>query len=68
MYYGFIAKPCNFQGENGYVLDQYYQGRIVCSQFLPESSFDSFCSVAGIKPIIERVCNAPWQSVIIWHL
>lgn len=50
----FVAKPCNFQGENGYMLDQYYQGRIVCSQFLPESSFDSFCSVAGIKPIIEE--------------
>lgn len=51
---GFIAKPCNFQGENGYILDQYYQGRIVCSQFVPESSFDYFCRVAGISPKIEE--------------
>ena len=51
---GFIAKPCNFQGESGYMLDQHHDGRVVCSQFLPESSFDSFCSVAGIKPIIEE--------------
>ena len=51
---GFIAKPCNFQGVHGYMLEQYYNGRVVCSQFLPESSFDYFCKVAGIKPIIEE--------------
>ena len=50
---GFVAKPRNFQGEPGYMLDQYYNGRVVCSQFLPESSFCYFCKVAGIKPIIE---------------
>lgn len=50
---GFIAKPCNFQGESGYMLDQYYNGRVVCSQFMPESSFDYFCKVAGINPKIE---------------
>ena len=54
---GFIAKPCNFQGENGYMLDQYYQGRIVCSQFLPESSFDYFCMIAGISPKIEKLAE-----------
>ena len=51
---GFIAKPCNFQCIPGYVLDQYHSGRVVCSQFLPESSFDYFCKVAGISPIIEE--------------
>lgn len=54
---GFIAKTCNFQGVPGYMLEQYYNGRVVCSQFLPESSFDSFCSVAGIKPIIEELAE-----------
>ena len=51
---GFIAKTRNFQGENGYMLDQYHDGRVVCSQFLPESSFDYFCKIAGINPKIEE--------------
>ena len=51
---GFIAKPCNFQCENGYMLDQYHDGHVVCSQFVPESSFDYFCKVAGISPKIEE--------------
>ena len=50
----FIAKPCNFQGENGYMLEQYYHGRAICSQFLPELSFDYFCMVAGINHIIKE--------------
>ena len=54
---GFIAKPCNFQGENGYMLDQYHDGRVVCSQFVPESSFDYFCKIAGINPIIEEMAE-----------
>ena len=54
---GFIAKPCNFQGENGYMLAQYYQGRVVCSQFVPESSFDYFCKVSGIIPKIEKLAE-----------
>ena len=54
---GFIAKPCSLQGENGYILEQYYQGRVVCSQFVPESSFNYFCKVAGINPIIEELAE-----------
>ena len=54
---GFIAKPCNFQGENGYMLDQYHDGNVVCSQFVPESSFDYFCKVAGIIPKIEKLAE-----------
>ena len=51
---GFIAKPCNFQGVPGYMLEQYQAGRVVCSQFVPGASFAYFCNVAGIKPIIEE--------------
>ena len=54
---GFIAKPCNFQGENGYIIDQYRDGRVVCSQFVPELSFDYFCKVAGIIPKIEKLAE-----------
>lgn len=52
---GFIAKPCDFQGENCYILEQYHEGRFVCSQLVPESSFDYFCKVAGISPKIEEL-------------
>lgn len=54
---GFIARPCNFQGVPGYMLEQYYNGRVVCSQFLPESSFDYFCMIAGISPKIEKLAE-----------
>lgn len=54
---GFIAKPCNFQGENGYILDQCHDERVVCSQFIPASSFDYFCKIAGINPKIEELAE-----------
>ena len=54
---GIIAKPCNFQCENGYMLEQYYQGRVVCSQFVPGSSFDYFCKVSCIIPKIEKLAE-----------
>lgn len=54
---GFIAKQCNFQGENGYIVDQYHDGRILCSQFVQESSFAYFCKVAGISPKIEELAE-----------
>ena len=54
---GFIANPCNFQGIKGYMFEQYYQGRVVCSQFVPESSFDYFCRIAGISPKIEKLAE-----------
>ena len=54
---GFIAKPCNFQGVPGYMLDQYHDGRVLCSQFVPASSFDYFCKVAGINPKIEELAE-----------
>ena len=54
---GFIAKPRNFQGENGYMLDQYHDGHVVCSQFVQESSFNYFCKVSGIIPKIEELAE-----------
>ena len=57
MYNGFIAKPCNFQGIPGYMMDQYYNGHVICSQFVSESSFKNFCIAAGISPIIEELAE-----------
>ena len=53
----FVANPCNFQGVPGYMLDKYYNERVVCSQFVPASSFDYFCKVAGISPKIEELAE-----------
>lgn len=53
----FIAKPCNFQVENCYILEQYNEWRFACSQLVPESSFDYFCKVAGISPKIEELAD-----------
>lgn len=39
------------------MLEQYYNGNVVCSQFVPESSFDYFCKVAGINPKIEELAE-----------
>ena len=49
---GFIAKPCNFQGVTGYMVKQYCNNTIVCSQFIAKSVYDEFCNKTGIKPII----------------
>ena len=54
---GFIAKPCNFHGKNGYMIDKYHDGRVVCSQFVTESSFAYFCKVSGISPKIEELAE-----------
>ena len=54
---GFVAKPCNFQGENGYMLEQDDQCRGVSAQFVPESSFDYFCKVGGISAKIEELAE-----------
>ena len=54
---GFIDRPCDFQGKNGYMIYQYHDGRILCYQFVPESSFAYFCKVAGISPKIEELAE-----------
>lgn len=40
MYNGFIAKPCNFQGIPGYMVKQYYNNTVICSQFVAKSVYD----------------------------
>lgn len=45
---GFTAELCNFQGEPGYMLHQWYNSTVVCSQFVPKKHFAQFCNVAGI--------------------
>lgn len=52
---GFTAKPCNFQGVSGYMVEQYCQGIVICSQFVSENAFNEFCNQAKITPLIIEV-------------
>lgn len=45
---GFTAELCNFQGEYGYMLHQWHNSVVVCSQFIPKKYFAKFCNDAGI--------------------
>ena len=46
----FTAEKCNFQGENGYMVSQIHNGKIVASQFVEEEVYEDFCREAGISP------------------
>ena len=46
---GFTAELCNFQGEPGYMLHQWHNSIVVCSQFVPQKYFVQFCNDAGIN-------------------
>ena len=46
---GFTAELCNFQGVPGYMLHQWYNSAVVCSQFVPQKYFAQFCDDAGIN-------------------
>ncbi len=49
----FTAKPCNFQGKNGYMVSQIHNGEEVCKQFVAESCYETFCEAIGIVPEME---------------
>lgn len=51
---GFIAKKTNFCGQSGYDVSQYIDGEEVVKQFIPESSYNTFCDSIGITPVIEE--------------
>lgn len=46
---GFTAELCNFQGEPGYMLHQWHNNAVVCSQFVSQKYFVQFCNDAGIN-------------------
>ena len=46
----FIAEKTNWQGEGGYQVKQYHDGKMVCSQFVSGRYFETFCKEAGIEP------------------
>lgn len=46
---GFTAELCNFQGKPGYMLHQWHNSAVVCSQFVPQKHFAQFCNDAGIN-------------------
>lgn len=49
---GFTAKVCCFDGVLGYMVFQWHDGNIICSQFVAGSVYKEFCNAAGISPII----------------
>jgi hypothetical protein len=51
---GFTAKVCCFEGVLGYMVFQWLDGAIICSQFVTGSYYKEFCTAAGINPIIEE--------------
>jgi len=48
--YRFTAEKTNFMGEAGYTVKQYFDGHVVCEQFVSADCFEDFCSMAGIAP------------------
>lgn len=52
---GFTAEKCNFQGVQGYTVMQWRNGSCICSQFISESAFQSFCEAAGIAPDMIKI-------------
>jgi len=49
---GFTAEKCSFQGVPGYTVKQWHDGICICSQFIPKSSFQSFCDAVGVAPVM----------------
>lgn len=45
---GFTSEKCNFQGVPGFMLHQWHNNVVVCSQFVPQKYFVHFCNDAGI--------------------
>lgn len=43
---GFTAKPCVFNGENGYILRQYVNGVLRVEQFI--FNLPEWCKAAGV--------------------
>lgn len=48
----FTAKEWDFQGEPGYMVSQFLNGRKTVEQFIPKSSYKFFCDAIGVQPEI----------------
>lgn len=49
---GFTAKKTIFCGQPGYDVSQYIDGKEVVNQFIPETSYKTFCDAIGVVPVI----------------
>ena len=50
---GLKAIPVIFNGESGYMVSQYHNGKMVVEQFVPESAYKDFCEAIGIVPVMK---------------
>jgi hypothetical protein len=49
---GFKAYEIGFQGESGYMVSQYKNGKRAVEQFIPKDGYESFCNAIGVVPEI----------------
>jgi hypothetical protein len=52
---GFKAYEIGFQGESGYMVSQYKNGKRVVEQFIPKDGFEGFRDAIGMEiEIVEK--------------
>jgi hypothetical protein len=49
---GFKAYEVSFQGEPGYMVSQYKNGKQVIEQFISKAGYKMFCDIIGTVPEI----------------
>lgn len=47
---GFTAEKCTFEGVPGFMVLQWFDGKEIVKQFIPESHYNDFCTAAGVQP------------------
>lgn len=47
---GFTAAKCTFNGVPGFMVSQWYEGKEIVKQFIPEIAYKDFCTAAGVQP------------------
>lgn len=49
---GFTAKVCCFDGVLGYMVYQWHENNIICSQFVAGAAYKDFCDAIGCNPVL----------------
>ena len=47
---GYYAMRIVFQWQQGYMVSKYLHGKNICSQFVKEEDYESFCEAIGCEP------------------
>ena len=49
---GIYARKTYFQGQSGYDVIQFWNGKNVASQFVPEDAYEDYCEAIGREPVL----------------